>query len=68
MNGINKVWMSFSAVVPLLHSLTIMELDYRWNLDFAGSLIVTPLHNKYVLVMIEYFFKWLEVVALLMHS
>jgi hypothetical protein len=41
-----------------------MGLGYRWSLDFAGPLPVTPRHNKYVLVMIEYFSKWIELVAL----
>jgi transposase InsO family protein len=41
-----------------------MELGYRWSLDFAGSLPVTPRHNKYVLVLIEHFSKWIELVAL----
>jgi hypothetical protein len=40
-------------------------LGYRWSLDFAGPLPVTPRHNKYVLVMIEHFSKWIELVALL---
>jgi transposase-like protein len=33
-------------------------------LDFAGPLPVTPRHNKYVLVMIKHFSKWIELVAL----
>jgi hypothetical protein len=41
-----------------------MGLDYRWSLDFVGPLPVTPRHNKYVLVMIEHFSKWIELVAL----
>jgi hypothetical protein len=41
-----------------------MGLGYRWSLDFAGPLPITPRHNKYVLVMIEHFSKWIELVAL----
>jgi transposase InsO family protein len=41
-----------------------MGLGYRWSLDFVGPLPVTPRHNKYVLVMIEHFSKWIELVAL----
>jgi transposase-like protein len=41
-----------------------MGLGYRWSLDFAGPLPVTPRHNKYVLVMIEHFSKWIELVVL----
>jgi hypothetical protein len=40
----------------------IMRLGYQWNLDFAGPLSLTPRHNHYVLVMIEHFSKWLELV------
>jgi hypothetical protein len=47
-----------------LQPLPIMGLGYRWSLDFAGPLPVIPRHNKYVLVMIEHFSKWIELVAL----
>jgi hypothetical protein len=50
--------------MPLLQPLPIMGLGYRWSLDFAGPLPITPRHNKYVLVMIEHFSKWIELVAL----
>jgi hypothetical protein len=41
-----------------------MGLGYRWSLDFAEPLPVTPRYNKYVLVMIEHFSKWIVLVAL----
>ncbi len=41
-----------------------MGLSYQWNLDFASPLSLTPQHNQYVLVMIEHFSKWLELVPL----
>ena len=41
-----------------------MGLGYRWSLDFAGPLVVTPRGAKYVLVMVEHFSKWIELVAL----
>ena len=41
-----------------------MDLDYRWSLDFAGPLPITKRHNKYVMVMIGHFSKWIELVAL----
>jgi hypothetical protein len=44
--------------MPHLQPLPIMGLGYRWSLDFAGPLPVTPRHNKYVLVMIEHFSKF----------
>jgi hypothetical protein len=34
-------------------------------LDFASPLSLAPQHNQYVLVMIEHFSKWLELVPLL---
>jgi hypothetical protein len=39
-----------------------MGLGYRWTLDFAGPLPLTVRHNKYVLVMVEHFSKWIELV------
>jgi hypothetical protein len=50
--------------MPQLQPLPIMGLGYRWSLDFAWPLPVTPRHNKYVLVMIEHFSTWIELVAL----
>jgi hypothetical protein len=45
-----------------------MGLQYQWSLDFVGPLNLTLQHNRYVLVMIEHFSKWLELVMLLDHS
>ena len=45
-----------------------MRLGYRWSLDFAGPLVVTPRGAKYVLVMVEYFSKWIKLVALPQNS
>jgi hypothetical protein len=45
-----------------------MGPGYQWSLDFADPLNLTFQHNQYVLVMIEYFSKWLELVPLLDHS
>jgi hypothetical protein len=39
-----------------------MGLGYRWSLDLAGPLPLTVRHNKYVLVMVEHFSKWIELV------
>jgi hypothetical protein len=60
----DRVRASFNAPMPHLQPLPIMGLGYRWSLDFAGPLPVTPRYNKYVLVMIEHFSKWIELVAL----
>ena len=45
-----------------------MGLGYRWSLDFAGPLVVTTRGAKYVLVMVEHFSKWIELVALPQNS
>ncbi len=58
----DKVRASFNAPTPQLHPLPIMGLGYRWSLDFAGPLPLTVRHNKYVLVMVEHFSKWIELV------
>jgi hypothetical protein len=60
----NRVRASFNAPMPQLQPLPIMGLGYRWSLDFARPLPVTPRYNKYVLVMIKHFSKWIELVAL----
>lgn len=39
-----------------------MGLGYRWSLDFVGPLPLTVRHNRYVLVMVEHFSKWIELV------
>jgi hypothetical protein len=39
-----------------------MGLGYRWSLDFAGPLPLTVQQNIYVLVTVEHFFKWIELV------
>jgi hypothetical protein len=61
----DRVRASFNAPMPQLQPLPILGLGYKWSLDFAGPLPMTPRHNKYVLVMIEHFSKSIELVALL---
>jgi hypothetical protein len=39
-----------------------MRLGYCWSLDFARPLPLTVRHNIYVLVMVEHFSKWIELV------
>ncbi len=58
----DKVRASFNAPTPHLHPLPIMGLGYCWSLDFAGPLPLTVRHNIYVLVMVEHFSKWIELV------
>eukprot|EP00245_Coleochaete_scutata_P000411 TRINITY_DN1051_c1_g1_i1.p1 TRINITY_DN1051_c1_g1~~TRINITY_DN1051_c1_g1_i1.p1 ORF type:complete len:1227 (+),score=252.29 TRINITY_DN1051_c1_g1_i1:430-3681(+) len=60
----DRVRASFNSPSPQLQPLPIMGLGYRWSLDFAGPLPTTARHNRYVLVMVEHFSKWIELVAL----
>jgi hypothetical protein len=64
----DKVRASFNAPTPQLHPLPIMGLGYRWSLDFAGPLPLTVRHNRYVLVMVEHFSKWIGLVPFLNKS
>jgi hypothetical protein len=41
-----------------------MGVGYRWNLDFVEPLGLNIWHNRYVLVMIEHFSKWIELAPL----
>ena len=47
-----------------LHPLPIRGLGYRWGVDFAGGLLETAAGNTYVLVCIEHFTKWSELIPL----
>ena len=47
-----------------LQSLPIMGMFYRWSLDLAGPLPISKRGNRFVLVMIEHFSKWIELVVL----
>jgi hypothetical protein len=60
----DHVQVSFNASMTHLQPLSIMGLYYKWSLDFAGPFLATPRHNKYALMMIEHFSKWIELVAL----
>ena len=59
----NRIRSSFNTLSPWLQPLLIIGLDYCWSLDFAGPLVVTPCGAKYVLVMVEHFSKWIELVV-----
>ncbi len=58
----DRVRALFNASTLELHTLPIKGLGYHWSLDFAGPLPLTIWHNKYVLVMVEHFSKWIELV------
>ena len=47
-----------------LQPLPIRGMGYRWGVDFAGPLATTPWGNKWILVCIEHFSKWVELIPL----
>ena len=47
-----------------LQPLPIRGMGYRWRVDFAGPLATTPWGNKWILVCIEHFSKWVELIPL----
>ena len=64
----HRVRYNFNTLSPQLQPLLIMGLGYSWSLDFAGPLVVTPRGAKCVLVVMEHFSKWIELVALPQNS
>ncbi len=47
-----------------LHLIKIKEPFYQWGIDIVGSLTETTRENKYIVVAIDYFTKYLEARAL----
>ena len=60
----SRVKAAFTSRQPVLHPLPIMGLFYRWSVDLAGDLPLSRNNKRYVVVMIEHFSKWVEVVAI----
>jgi hypothetical protein len=60
----DRVKASFRAVHPSLHPLHIEGMFYRWGCDICGPFDETARGYKYLLVCIEHFSKWVEVVPL----
>jgi hypothetical protein len=52
----------------MLSPLPIQSMLYRWSCDLAGKLPQTSRDNVYIMIMIEHFSKWVELVALLNKS
>jgi hypothetical protein len=55
---------SFSSQQLTLSPLPIQGMFYRWSCDLAGELPQTSRGNVYIMIMIEHFSKWVELVAL----
>ena len=47
-----------------LQPLPVRGLGYRWGVNFAGPTEITKAGNRYVLVCIEHFTKWVELILL----
>ena len=63
-NSCARVKATFRDPQRELQPLPIRGLGCRWGVDFVGSFPVTKRGNKYVLVLIEHFTKWVELVPL----
>ena len=55
---------SFVPRVVVQHPLPIMGMFYRWSVHLAGPFPQSEYRNYYIMVMIEHFSKWVEVVAI----
>jgi hypothetical protein len=60
----NWIHASFNEPTPNLQPIPIMGLGYQWNFNFFRPLNLNIHHNWYVVVMIEHFFKWIELATL----
>ena len=60
----DRVKASFNVKDSVLKPLPIMGLGYRWSCDLAGPLPPSKTGFLYVMVMIEHFSKWIELVPL----
>ena len=59
-----RVKASFVSRDVVLHPLPIMCMFYRWSVDVAGPFTQSENGNYYIMVMIEHFSKWFDVVAI----
>ncbi len=55
---------SFSFQQLTLSPLLIQGMFYRWSCDLIGELPQTSRGNVYIMIMIEHFSKWVELVVL----
>jgi hypothetical protein len=60
----DRVKANFKVKDPALKPLPIMEMFYRWGVDLCKMLFKSVSGNKYVVVMIEHFSKWIELVPI----
>jgi hypothetical protein len=54
----------FNAQLPMLQPLPVMGLHYRWSVDLCGPFPTSMAGNRYVMVMVEHYSKFVELAAL----
>ena len=59
-----RVKASFLPQNVVLQPLPIMGMFHRWSVDLEGLFTQSEYGNYYIIVMIEHFSKWVEVVAI----
>ena len=47
-----------------LQPLPIKGMFYRWSVDLAGPFPLSRQGNRYAMIMVEHFSKWIEVVTI----
>jgi hypothetical protein len=60
----DRVKANFEVKDPVLKPLPIMGLFYRWGVDLCKMPFKSVSGNTYVVVMIEHFSKWIELVPI----
>jgi hypothetical protein len=60
----DRVKARFKVKDPELKPLSIMGMFYRWGVDLCKMPFVSADGNKYVVVMIEHFSKWVELIPI----
>ena len=60
----DRVKASFEVKDPTLKPLPIMGMFYRWGVDLCKMPFVSTDGNRYVVIMIEHFSKWIELVPI----
>jgi hypothetical protein len=60
----DRVKASFNAQHPILHPLPIEGMFYRWGIDLCGPFENTTRGNQYLMVCIEHFRKWCEILLI----
>ncbi len=60
----DRVRTSFSSQQLTFFTLPIQNMFYHWSCDLVGELPQTSRGNVYIMIMIEHFSKWVELVAL----